>query len=102
MAKYVRRGRYYEVYDSRKSRVTRPNRIAAGMTKQGGFKSDDARKLAVYGTLDSLAGILNWNTKRSPRICSCCRQRMNTVVLSDHGRSKLVRIRSGDRSRGRS
>jgi hypothetical protein len=91
------RGRWYVEPDRYGSTVLRPNKTAAGMTRQGGFKSDEARTLSVRGTLDSLAGMLNWSTQRSRRVCRCCGQRVLAVVLSDRGRAKLARLR---RARG--
>lgn len=75
----------------------RPNKLAAGMSRTlhraRGRGDDTAHKLSVHGTCDTLAGLLNWNAKRSPRVCSCCGQRVAAVVISDHGRAKLARLR---------
>lgn len=87
------RGRWYVVDSRYNAGVLRPNKTAAGMTRQKGARSPDATRLAVYGTLDTLGGLLNFSTARSKRVCRCCGQRVAAVVLSDRGRAKLARMR---------
>lgn len=74
--------------------VRRANKLARGMSEtvarhKAGYKlSDDARKLSVFGTLDGLARVFDFTTKRLP--CPCCGSKnAGKLILNDSGRRKL-------------
>lgn len=98
--------RYQTVGSAPYGGVSRPSKLAAGMSatsarskhydrpeRKKWLGRNDASALSVHGTLDSLAGMINWNIARSERKCPCCGQRVKAVVLSDRGRSRLQRFR---------
>lgn len=79
-------------------RTTRPNRIAAGMTKNLRDRyrstrhvpvlSDELVALSVRGTLDRISPAFCIERPNEP--CSCCgAKRPGKARLTDHGRARL-------------
>jgi hypothetical protein len=82
----------YVVRDRYGSNVIRPNKVAAGLTRHRGYKNPDILTLAEHGTLDSLRSLVFF-TSRTSRVCTCCGQRVNVLVLNDRGRARKARLK---------
>lgn len=90
--------RAYRVKDSRGMTVHRRNKTAAGMTYTNGRKpkpgySDDALHLMVVGHTGHMNGLAYCTKRNSVKICPCCGQASNRLILNDRGKTRLRILR---------
>jgi hypothetical protein len=85
------RGLMETIHRRERSQSVHAGRMTLTLSSRGGL-SDDARTLAVRGTLDRLACGLQFKTKLVPCACCGCKCR-GKVHLTNLGRARLLKLR---------